>query len=320
MNVTWPGAQAVSGSSNRYSIHYLGQYPIAEMQCWDHHPARPWHPHPTAAQKQGRFFCEPMPLEASADNLLLTAMAARAMGNDSATAIAYWPTMRELAQYVKENGRDPVLQLYTDDYLGPSANNSNLAAKATISLAAYAQLCEMVPDSLCNATEAEEYDATARAYATYWLVRTSGGRGGATKRTYNDPPGVSFSAKTNLLWDALLGTKLFPLPALMEKECATYLATAAPYGWLLDERGLRTNKTNIETELSASLCSPAASADLYRRTVRMLAVAEGGWAFADTYDATTGARLGGEGRSQVGGVFGRLAIARMNPRWRERDY
>ena len=31
MNVSWPDAQPVSGTSNRYSIHYLGQYPIAEM-------------------------------------------------------------------------------------------------------------------------------------------------------------------------------------------------------------------------------------------------------------------------------------------------
>ena len=43
MTVAWPDAQPVSGSSSNYSIHYLGQYPIAEMQCWDHHPDRPWH-------------------------------------------------------------------------------------------------------------------------------------------------------------------------------------------------------------------------------------------------------------------------------------
>jgi hypothetical protein len=52
-----------------------------------------------------------MPLEASADNLLLTAMAARARRNDSSVAEVYWDTMRGLAQYVKENGRDPVLQV-----------------------------------------------------------------------------------------------------------------------------------------------------------------------------------------------------------------
>jgi hypothetical protein len=50
MTLTLGNVCAVLARSNKYSIHYLGQYPIAEMQCWDHHPARPWHPDPTPAQ------------------------------------------------------------------------------------------------------------------------------------------------------------------------------------------------------------------------------------------------------------------------------
>ena len=34
LSVRWPGEQPVTGTSNNYSIHYLGQFPIAEMQCW----------------------------------------------------------------------------------------------------------------------------------------------------------------------------------------------------------------------------------------------------------------------------------------------
>ena len=133
----------------------------------------------------------------------------------------------------------------------------------------------------------------------------AGGRGGATKRTY-DAAG-SFSAKTNFLFDRLLGSDLFPRD-IVESECKILRATAAPFGWLLDERGLTTNKTNIETELVASLCSAADQEDYYARIVRFIATTPAGWAFPDTYDAQSAARLGGEGRSQVGGVFAPLAM------------
>merc|ERR1712039_172153 len=46
-------------SPYNYSIHYLGQYPVAEAQCW---------------VSNGNA-CEPMPLEMSADNLQMTAAA-----------------------------------------------------------------------------------------------------------------------------------------------------------------------------------------------------------------------------------------------------
>lgn len=308
MNVSWPGFQPVSGTSNNYSVHYLGQYPIAEMQCWDHHPSRPWHPRPTPAQKQNKFYCEPMPLEASADNLIFTTLAAASQGNNTSVAAIYWSTLRTIAEYVAQNGRDPVLQLYTDDYLGPSARNANLAAKAIISLAAYARLCAMMPPALCSDSESKHFDGLARGYASYWLNRTKGGMGGATKRTYDSRVGTTFSAKTNLLFDRLLQTRLFPA-SVIEKECRTYRQTARRYGWLLDERGLQSNKTNIETELNVALCADSDRADYYARVVNYLAHAPSGWAFADTYDVVTGARLGGEGRSQVGGVFASMALA-----------
>ena len=256
MTVAWPDAQPVTGSSNNYSVHYLGQYPIAEMQCWDHHPDRPWH-NQTATQKKGRFFCEPMPLEATADVLIYTALAAKAT-NDTSMASLYLPTLRTFAEYVEQNGRDPVLQLYTDDYLGPSALNANLALKSIISLGAYAQLCA----SLSLEEDSQRYRKLAVDYAKYWQMKTAGGREGATRRTYElqykfhvfcrdsgesplktddfllknghvfcnpryDMPG-SFSAKTNLLFDRMLGTGLFS-SEIAEKECAVLRETAGAY-------------------------------------------------------------------------------------------
>ena len=131
------------------------------------------------------------------------------------------------------------------------------AAKSAIALAAFGQLCGRL------GLEAEQvhYAQTARAYAAYWRTRSAGGRGGATRRTF-DAPG-SFSAKMNLAFDTLLGTNLFT--GLAPKECTALRETAGPFGWLLDERGLATNKTNIETELVAAHCPAADQADSHGR-------------------------------------------------------
>lgn len=248
-----------------------------------------------------------MPLEATGDVLIYTALAAAAT-NDTAMAQLYLPTLRTFAEYVAQNGRDPLLQLYTDDYLGPSALNANLAAKSVVALAAYAQICAKLGPGVARPNEAQRYVSLARAYASHWHAKAAGGLAGATKRTFDAVKAGSFSAKTNLLFDVLLGTELLATKSVVEAECDVYRQTARRFGWLLDERGLVTNKTNIETELVVSLCSAADQEDFYGRVVEFLAVTPRGWAFTDTYDVVTAARLGGEGRSQIAGVFAPLAL------------
>lgn len=58
-----------------YSAHYLGQYPVAELQCWN--KATKWEP-------DDMFLCEPMPLEATADVIQVTVHAAKAMNSSRA--------------------------------------------------------------------------------------------------------------------------------------------------------------------------------------------------------------------------------------------
>ena len=149
-------------------LHSQAEHSLTAFGCRDHHLDRPWH-NETPAQKASKFCCEPMPLEASGDVLIYTALAAAA-GNDTTLAELYLPRLRTFAEYVAQNGRDPVLQLYTDDYLGPSALNANLAAKSTIALAAYARLCAQ----LGLQAEGEHYAALARSWAAYWRTKAAG--------------------------------------------------------------------------------------------------------------------------------------------------
>lgn len=139
---------------HKFSIHYLGQYPIAELQCWGN-------------SYHGSGHCEDMPLEMTADNLQMTAAAAFATG-DFAIVNDLFPLFTQYADYLVAHGLDPVVQLCSDDFEGPSPHNANLAAKSIIGIATYA--------ALCNATNrtaaAAKYMKTARSYAAQVDTRT----------------------------------------------------------------------------------------------------------------------------------------------------
>ena len=152
-----------------YSAHYIGQYPVAELQCWN--KATRWHPHDFWA-------CEPMPLEATADNVQMSSFAALAL--NSTTAVErHMPLLRNLTEYLVQNGLDPAMQLWSCDSCGPSAHNSNLAAKAIIAIGAFAKLCALVGG--VYSAESGRYAKIAQAYAIEWRQRSKGGLFGGAK-------------------------------------------------------------------------------------------------------------------------------------------
>lgn len=272
-----------------YSVHYLGQYPVAEMQCW-----------------RGNGKCEPMPLEMTADNVQMIVAAAFAT-NDTSTAELYMPLMAQFAQYLAENGLRPTKQLCSDDFEGPSAGNANLAAKSIIALGAYAQLCHVVGNSADHA----KYMSLARQYAEEWAVLSAGGRNGASVRDYN--ASGTWSLKYNLVWDKVFGLGLFE--EAIETECKFIMADDSPvrqpYGWYLDDRSETDGRhlTNAGwSEWAAAMCGKEAVEDLYFRHERFALETPDRMSFTDYYNALTGARLGFEGRAQMGGFGATLVL------------
>ena len=59
------------------------------------------------------------------------------------------------------NGADPVEQLYTDDFLGASAHNANLALKSAVAVRAYALLCAALNDTVSHDVTSCRLDETA---------------------------------------------------------------------------------------------------------------------------------------------------------------
>ena len=75
-------------------------------------------------------------------DLMLSAIAQQKGNTTDFIDDKYWPLLKIWADYLVSTTFDPADQLCTDDFMGRSAHNSNLAIKGIIALGAYAQLME----------------------------------------------------------------------------------------------------------------------------------------------------------------------------------
>jgi len=236
-----------------------------------------------------------MPVEESANMLLMVAALVKTQP-DASFAQRYWPVLARWAAYLEEKGLDPENQLCTDDFAGHLAHNTNLSLKAIVALDAFAMLC----DRTGRAAEAAAYHKKARQFVTEWLARAADGD---HYRLTFDRPGT-WSQKYNMVWDRILGLKLFP-PELARKEVAYYKTRQNAYGLPLDSRKSYTKLDWLVW--SASLAENQADFE---------ALVAPAWKFAnesasrvpltDWYDTITGKQQGFQARSVVGGVFIKL--------------
>ncbi len=195
--------------------HDLGHYPIAN----GNHYGNP-------ADGSGST----MPVEQSGNMLTLAAIIATQDGGIEYLR-KYLPYMTKWANYLVENGKDPANQLCTDDFMGHSARNTNLAAKAIMGVMSYSEILRMLGDD----EQADEYKAKALDMADFWkknAYTTSGGRHyllnfGANASTW--------STKYNLIWDKIWGWDI--MKDARTAEMSFYMNKMKTYGLPLDSRG-----------------------------------------------------------------------------------
>lgn len=171
-----------------------------------------------------------MPVEQSGNMLTLAAIIAYLDG-DYDYLRKYLKYMTKWADYLVENGKDPANQLCTDDFMGHSARNTNLAMKAIMGVMSYAEICHMLGDD----ASAEEYRAKAKEMAAFWSKTGYSSTNGAHYLLNFGASGSTWSDKYNMVWDKIWGWNLFATER--KREMAFYMNRCQAYGLPLDSRG-----------------------------------------------------------------------------------
>ncbi|NQT93050.1 MAG: DUF4965 domain-containing protein [Lentisphaerae bacterium] len=268
-----------------FAPHDLGTFPLANGQVYG---------------GGERSDAGQMPVEESGNMLLMVAALCEAAGSPE-YAGRYWELLTAWARYLERKGFDPERQLCTDDFAGHLAHNANLSIKAILALAAYAKLAGL----LGFKKECARLRKKIKAMAGRWMRRADDGD---HYRLVFDKPGT-WSQKYNLVWDKLLGLRVFPV-SVARCEVAYYKKAQGTYGLPLDSR-------NTFTKLDWIVWSAALSSD--RDDIRALLKPVHKWLqetpsrvpLADLYWTDSGENYVFRARSVVGGVF----IGMLRDRW-----
>lgn len=270
-----------------YAPHDVGTYPRANGQVY--------------GVKFGQIDHEQqMPVEECGNILILMAAIAR-IEDSVAFSEEHWEHLSRWAAYLETKGFDPENQLCTDDFAGHLAHNTNLSIKATVALAAYSDLCSRRGLK----QEAARYLDVARSFARRWEQEA---RDDEHYRLTFDRPGT-WSLKYNLIWDALLGYRLFS-EEVYRREVAHYLKRKNRYGTPLDNR---TSSTKSDWLVWAA-CLADAREDfeaLIAPLWHFLDETPIRTPFCDWYGTTDALERSFHHRSVVGGVFMKLLKQRM---------
>ena len=200
---------AYTGRWNKdWTAHDLGAYPHAN----------------------GQTYGDGMPVEEAGNMLTLITLITHLDG-DLDYVRKYWKQLTRWTDYLYTNGKDPKNQLCTDDFMGTSERNANLAAKATLGVRSYAELAAWLDmDDV-----AAEYKQKAEEMAAYWKQNAYTTTGGIHYLLNFGASGSTWSTKYNLIWDQIWEWDLFK--DVRTRELTYYRGKVNKYGLPLDSRG-----------------------------------------------------------------------------------
>ena len=262
-----------------FAAHDLGQYPKAN----------------------GQVYGGDMPLEEAGNMITLAAQICKQEGN-TLYVDKYWRIITTWADYLVENGLHPANQLCTDDFAGHWAGNCNLAIKAIMGVAGYAELAKMKGlDEIY-----EKYNAKAKEMAAAWESETK------VKDHYELAYGAgadTWSQKYNMVWDKLWQTNIIPNNA-MQTELKYYLKKQNQYGLPLDCRKDYTKSDWIMW--SAAMAATDKDFQAFVEPLyKYINETESRVPISDWHDTKTGRMTGFKARSVIGGYWMRVLMSKV---------
>eukprot|EP00300_Choanocystis_sp_HF-7_P002429 c11848_g1_i1.p1 GENE.c11848_g1_i1~~c11848_g1_i1.p1 ORF type:complete len:679 (-),score=133.15 c11848_g1_i1:17-2053(-) len=257
-----------------WAPHHLGVWPICDL----------------SPDQQ-----EQMPMEESGNFLLMLAAIAQLQGQAD-YLVPYLPILRSWAQYLNSSLPDPMEQLCTDDFEGPSPHNANLAIKGALGLAAYS-LLPIVP-----ADEAAVYLESSKNFAAQWEALA---RDGDHYKLEYDKAG-SWSLKYNFLFQKVLGLDVFP-DAVIAREINSYRARLNRFGVPLDNRA---GFTKIDwLSWVAALAEEDQFQSIFDAIYDFADSCEDRVPLTDWYETESPHMRGFQARSVVGGLYAKMLLA-----------
>lgn len=259
--------------SKGFCSHDLGAYPIAT----------------------GQTYGGDMPLEESADMVILVALLQKLTGN-SEYSLKYWDLITLWTDYLVANGKTPTNQLCTDDFMGPSDKNANLSLKACMGVYSYVELAKM----LGKDDVAEAYLTKAEAMAKYWKTNCMTRTSPIHSRLAVSGGNNTWSGKYNMVWDMLWDWNVFEEQRLA--DMAFYQTKMLPFGLPLDSRG-DYNKNDWHFWIGAMAADDTEFQTYLDPMYRYINETPVGTTLCDYNDAHTGKGNGYKGRPVVAGYW-----------------